>query len=1149
MKLFGVGEAFKLIELSDEELTPSFGKIIESDLEGRIYGPIVSSEYVIRHTCFTSSLVRFLSQVSNALGERGVTPLPLVKGFGYGKTHAIILLWYLYTSMDETMVEGRIRKVLGEANYSNEVASNTIVLACDVSNLKRSPLSTFFRVLRAQIDPEGLGRLKSHELRSVLEETLPSRSEEERYVTKMSEFLELIVEIGKELNKLGKRFRLLVLVDELGFGTLKRLRRYFEKGEESYVEEINNLIDLLLELPSELSSSLKDFSLIIVYAIANQDLRDLEAEFKFRLGKGEEDRASIAEGFLNKLKGLEDRILRYTGGHIVTAYSLSPEENLQIATYRILDPMEGVEDRKLSSINEISTLLSQLNLFEKPGEREGIISKIDNAYPLSPDLVDLLLKSQNDREIPRTGYLRTAITLLREAARRCLIEEPESPLIGVRHLDLKRASLIDFMGDFSMDWFHVVEDLDHGVKTIEERNEELAYLAGHIAKILLSKGITGNIGLLLELSENSARYGTTLDEIQLSVIATAPPKNRANELELIPEALEELGSSSRRIRRAEISGEEFLFPAIIIRSVYAKLDEYLKAENEDMSSRMVSYVCCDRDTIIKDLLNKARAGTKGYAVELVDLEDLLNATELNREIGNYFEEGYPIIAMVPPWSLSLDKKVREVGYLNLLNQISEELNRMSLEGKIARPSFLIVLIPNMIELRAFAENLAAYRAHMRFLSYLKEKGKIVEEQFKNLQERAREKRLESYLKDRKTAIKSALLKEVEDAGRFASRKLVEYSRKIVASLLSLYETPIFYQISAEGIGKFIVPLEYRISGDQIDQKLKRVEERELLQYSDMVGNFFRLVLDQVGFERNKKTIANAVLRKLKETFEEGVMYKELIFTDFVESLLSGAIYGIRPICYDLAEESVLSLEKKVISLLDREIIIHVNKASNRILFEERLLEPEFNLKVSGPRAVNPKAEFSIRIIVYNKGSAGSCTLRLREESGAILREWKDVFLEQDQKFEEEFSLTSPETIGKYSLVAELLVKREVISSEKIEINITEAPPPPPKRRISFSLSDVAKAQRASNLIGEILKSIDEISLALETERLMAEFTIKDVQSKQDFLVCANALLAISSRFKEPKIGEANVLVQIRLKPKTSLDEGFVKEMLPDAEMS
>jgi len=1145
----GVGEAFKLIELSDEELTPSFGKIIESDLEGKKYGPIVSSEYVIRHTCFTPSLVRFLGQVSKALEEGGVTPLPLVKGFGYGKTHAIILLWHLYTSMDETEIEKRIRESLGKADYSNEVASDTIVLACDVSDLERSPLSTFIRVLKAQTDPEGLGRLKSHELKEALGEVLPSRSEEGRYVARMSEFLELIVKIGKEMNMRGKRFRLLVLVDELGFGTLKRLKRYFEKGEESYIEEINNLIDLLLELPGELSSSLKDFSLIIVYAIANQDLRDLEAESKFRLGKGEEDRASIAESFLNKLKGLEDRILRYTGGHIVTAYSLSPEENLQIAAYRILDPIEGVEDRIFSSINEISTVLSQLNLFEKPGERENIISKIKNAYPLSPDLVDLLLKSQNDREIPRTGYLRTAITLLREAARRCLIKEPESPLIGVRHLDLKQASLIDFMGDFSMDWFHVVEDFDFGIKAIEERNEELAYLAGHIAKILLSRGVTRNLGLLLELSENSVRYGTTMDEIQLSVIATASPKSRANELELVPKALEELGSSSRRIRRAEISGEEFLFPAIIIRSVYAKLDEYLKAENEDMNSRMVSYVCCDRDTIIKDLLNKARAGTKGYAVELVDLEDLLDATELNREIGGYFEEGYPIIAMVPPWSLSLDKRVREAGYPNLLTQISQELNRMSSEGKIARPSFLIVLIPNMTELKVFAENLAAYRAYMKFLDHLKEKENIVEEQFKNLQERVKEKRLESYLKDRKTAIKSALLKEVEDARRFVSRKLVEYSRKVVASLLSLYETPIYYHISAEGKGEFIVPSEYRISEDQIDQKLKKTSERALLQYSDIVGTFFRLVLDQVGFERDKKTIANAILRKLKETFEEGVVYKELVFTDFVESLLSGAIYGITPISYDLAEETILSLENEVIPLLDREIIIHVNKASNKILFEERLLEPEFKLKISGPRAVNPKTEFSIRILVYNEGSAGSCTLRLREESGNILREWKDMFLEQDQKFEEQFSLTSPEIIGKYSLVAELVAKGKVISSEKIEINITEAPPPPPKRRISFSLSDVAMAQRAGSLIGEIIKSIDEISLALETDRLMAEFTIKDLQSKQDFLVCANALLAILSRFKEPEIGEANVLVQIRLKPKTSLDESVVKKMLPEAEMS
>ena len=127
-----------------------------------------------------------------------------------------------------------MRRLLSE----NEILKQTFVLACDVSE-RAPPLETFAETLFASTK----GMEKDYDLLRVLSDL------EEKYdkneLLSPTRFADLLAEfVNESKRKFQKTPKFLVLIDELGYGTIKRIDEYADSKftKEELIEDIRRFL-------------------------------------------------------------------------------------------------------------------------------------------------------------------------------------------------------------------------------------------------------------------------------------------------------------------------------------------------------------------------------------------------------------------------------------------------------------------------------------------------------------------------------------------------------------------------------------------------------------------------------------------------------------------------------------------------------------------------------------------------------------------------------------------------------------------------------------------------------------------------------------------------------------------------------------------
>lgn len=134
------------------ELTPAFTKIIEAFLSRAVEEPLANSVHFFEKKTLLERkgpLDRFLTNVFNGLRRPGPTILPLRMGFGFGKTHAEILLLHATLSFRE--LPELTKQALRDMGWSEELASKIIVIPIDFY-VKEHPSVALRRVMKAYAD-------------------------------------------------------------------------------------------------------------------------------------------------------------------------------------------------------------------------------------------------------------------------------------------------------------------------------------------------------------------------------------------------------------------------------------------------------------------------------------------------------------------------------------------------------------------------------------------------------------------------------------------------------------------------------------------------------------------------------------------------------------------------------------------------------------------------------------------------------------------------------------------------------------------------------------------------------------------------------------------------------------------------------------
>ncbi|HEW89892.1 MAG TPA: hypothetical protein ENG43_00930, partial [Candidatus Bathyarchaeota archaeon] len=542
-----VGEVFRLKATYKEikgELTPSLGKVIDSWMGYPVPTRFRDPEYVYESTCLTEPLKSFIGGVAEALSIGQPSGGPLERAFGFGKTHAMILLWHLLNSDLALRHEE-----FAELGLTEELVKSTLVLGMDFTEEK--PFSKLVEQLKAYADVSGpAAEVKDHRLVMATSSVLGER----RIGPEMSshDMARLLVDVLVRYRERGGRPRLLLLIDELGYGASLKLKAYCEEGREELYAEVSKLIDFLEHLYAELERAAVPS--VVIWAIADQDRRAIEALRDRHYG--DELLRRRIEAVLKSLDVLSERYRRGTGGRSVAAFSYSPRHAIEIARFRVLKPVEGadVEAASKELLADIEALADQINI---RGEFEAKKRSLEIYYPFSPGLVALMMKVMRPEDVPGTEFVRSLIALAAEAAERALREEPTSSFtIGVRHLELHKVACVGLLKDLAHAWASFISDVEHALEAIPE---ELRKVALHISKLVAAKGITVVLPDLLETKDKDtiANYGVSLDEIQLDLLASYETSEALKAIEKIMDAIEYLKAESGRIDEREVDGAKY----------------------------------------------------------------------------------------------------------------------------------------------------------------------------------------------------------------------------------------------------------------------------------------------------------------------------------------------------------------------------------------------------------------------------------------------------------------------------------------------------------------------------------------------------------------------------------------------------------------
>ena len=1084
-----VGEIFNLktsLEEFRNELIPSFDRVLESWIN-RIREPSYADpKHFLEVTYLTQPLRLFLERVASNLESVGVFGGPLERGFGFGKTHSLILLWHLFTSDIWSELDVDIgRKLIQE----------TLILGFDFS--KERPLSRLISLLETYADTRHpIVSVKDHKLIQAITQVVRRYGKSRLYTLSSDELAELIVEVLEKYSELGGRPRLLLLIDELGYGLSQRTRRFIEyhvAGERRRADEIYNEANSTVNFLSYLYEKLqgKPYSSVIIWVIAEQDRRELKAlQLKYQ---DDETLFSKIEGLLNDLDNIAERYSRGLGGTAFAELSYSPEHAIEIALHRVLSPqIEKLEDVRNAYISYLKLVAGQLNIGEIIEKHWIELSKY---YPLSLGMIRLLRKIMNSRDMPRTEYVRTVLYIVAEAAENALIKDAiGSYTIGLKHLNLPDVVQAKLAGELEDDWIQAVSDVEMALSKLEDKYRTSAEAT---AKYIFGKGVTANILALFESEDakDVERYGSTLEEIQVEIIQSYKESEAFKYLEVLERALEMLRAESARIDEKEVQTRRYYLPSFL-KTIYSKLTAYIDEERKKVEQEKIIPLYMQEKGTVPSLFTNVKVVVDGryedVTVYLLRFNNLWDTSTFvcNQAFLKAQKEGKLLIVLVPVWDLDLYTKLYkgETGYDEVVEGLSNRLQAAVDAGDIKRPLHIVVLVPNLSthRLDKLIEKLVVFEGTKRFLDYLDKSSDILMERLREYEDSFIKRKtlmdiINSEMKEKHLArVRSKLEKEIIDARRLSQKQLINLSREIVKEILSLYHKAIYYSLDEN---KF-TSKQVIVSSSDIQEVRGELQENEVPRslegYTSMLNAFLKSVILRLSYQYKPIILMKAVLDHYKREFKGGVVRDRDNLDDVLENLLQG-VYGIKPLSLSTAMEALKYLHKQNIEYDSFSVEIKVDLGQRKIKFE---------------------------------------TTR-KEESAAVEQESPVTAARQKVKPIEIGTSIAPS--AKMEIVPSL--KRATVPSVNLEL--------PP----GFNVDDIQ--QKLTVFIEHHEMPVREITFRMETDEVALTYTIKrvDLNSIRNSRVILNLLTRLTER--ESK----NVFMTITLEE--PVNENLIKEVFED----
>ena len=547
----------------------------------------------------------------------------------------------------------------------------------------------------------------------------------------------------------------------------------------------------------------------------------------------------------------------------------------------------------------------------------------------------------NNEDVPRTEFVRTIIYVVAEAAEKSLRKDPlGSYVIGIKHLTIPEVVCVNLMGEFETDWVNVVSDIEHALKSMEEKYRTVAKI---IAKYILAKGVTVNIPLLLEAEDERVlrRYGTALDEIQFELLSSF--KEPLSYIENIGEALDQLKAESARIDVREVKGRVYHLPALL-RTIYNKLSLFTIEERRKLDNKNQLPLYIGQSTI-PSLFNLRMP--RDIVVMLKEYRVISDADALLSDVSEPQNSGNLAIIIVPPWDLDLfnDLYLKQQSYDSILESINRRVQNIVGSGRLKRPLHIVILVPALTEVKLnnLLNDLAIYEGTKRFLDYLRNREKIIEERIREYEDTfTKRRKITDYFiieikRKRELELKSILEKQINEARKSAQKQLIAFSRKLALEVLELYSKVVYYSLDAHA---FIyrdlesLVLEASKNADEISEKLRSYREiiASLDMYAAIMNKFLELIIDSLGYVKDPIRIAEALKENYKREFSSGTLRKRDRMDDVIESIMMGA-YGVKPLSLNIADKAMDYLNQHIIDLGDKTVKINLDRRERTLVFE------------------------------------------------------------------------------------------------------------------------------------------------------------------------------------------------------------------------
>jgi hypothetical protein len=958
-----IGQVYQLKETLTEiksELTPSFNEVIKSYLGKHVRTKFKDPTYVTEITWPTSPLQTFIKRILEGLTTPTVQGTFLIRGFGFGKSHAIILLWHMLNSK-----EGAKSQLAKEFGLKENLSKEILALGMDFS--KEEPFAQIFDQLEAlaKREPE-IWNIKDPKLSQASIETIGKMSRAKATSLSSEGLAELITKIAEEYRNNGGSPKLLLLIDELGIGIISRLTNYIETQNEESYHEIEKVINFIEQFYTKLGD--KGIPTFIIVALAEQDIREIDSIYLQQADKPKTQEK--IDGLRKRLPVLKERLSRAAGGLAEeAALSYDPEHAINIAKHRVFKKQEN-EKPEEELIAYLTLQAQQYNLKET---LETYKEQIRIYYPLSPSMMWLFKKILSPTDVPRTEYVRTTLYMVAEAAENALKYEPDKALsVGTKHIPLARAGAVDLMAEFEADWASAISDIEHAIRAINPEQQKTVNI---IARQILAKGTTANVTMLIEVRDPKElkRYGVTAEEMQLDMLAVLSSEEATKSISQLQEAIEALKTQSARIEEKEHEEQKFYMPSLM-RTIYDKLAAFVSEQRRILEepAQLPAYL---QQANLTSLFYNPKASIKSRENEVTvllkeyntisNIEDMLNSPDIR----NAQNEGILSIAIVPPWDAFLFNELyqRKTDYHTLINTISQKLQSINLGGKISHPLHIIVLLPNINpdKLTRLIDDVISYAAVKDFLNHLRNKEKILEEKMVDY-ERTIQKRLtlrlteffEEQRKKLEIGLKNSLDRQVRDARTSAQRELVKLTRRIATSALELYEEVIFYSMQSQNfISQSLIKLFGELGGEA--SRLEQDGKDSLSDYSLIINTFFKRVVESTGFTWDPTLISEAIYKHYKFEIESGVIRKQDRISEIAENALLGT-FDVKPLSLQAIKEAIVKLDKKVVETENKKITLTIDEKADQIKFEiEEIKPPEEKEKppiVTGPEIPPPPTE-------------------------------------------------------------------------------------------------------------------------------------------------------------------------------------------------